>query len=264
MAGMIGLARKAQQDEEQRRLAEIENASLKKHIRDTPPLSGALGTADRMDLVGKSFNVWDMMMNGISIAHVVHDALTLTQSMRLISELPKEAQAVNLASTGLKAGRMMFAVEALGPLASYVSFWIDLAGAWAEAKARVFADNAMRGFSAGAVLGANGASPAFVGDSFWQKANGSYPAYRELDVPSKNIHNGALVAGYAQGKSLSNNQRRRLARFLTDRFSEGQKNFYFEPNPNTGKESNWDNWTLQTKKGFYSDLAGIFRRELLR
>jgi hypothetical protein len=158
----------------------------------------------------------------------------------------------------------MFALEALGPIAAYVSFWLDLAGAWAEAKARVFKDNAMRGFSAGVVLGANGAPPTYVGFNFWQKANGSYPAYRELDVPSKNIHNGALVAGYAQGKSLSNNQRRRLFRFLNGKLSDGQKHFYFEANPVTGQESNWNNWSLQTKKGYYTDLAAVFRRELLR
>jgi hypothetical protein len=54
-----------------------------------------------------------------------------------------------------------------------------------------------RGFSAGAVLGANGASASYVGHNFWQNANGSYPASRELDVPAKSIHNGLLVAGYA-------------------------------------------------------------------
>jgi hypothetical protein len=43
-----------------------------------------------------------------------------------------------------------------------------------------------------------------------------------------------------------------------------EKKFYFDPNLVTGKESNWNDWTLQTKKGFYSDLAAVFRRELLR
>ena len=88
--------------------------------------------------------------------------------------------------------------------------------------------------------------------------------YRELDVPSKNIHNGALVAGYAQGKSLSNNQRRRLFRFLNAKLTDGQKRFYFEANPVTGQESNWNNSSLQTKKGYYTDLAAVLRRELLR
>ena len=160
----------AKKEAERRRLAEIENADLKKFIKDTPPLDDAISASETLDIVGKSFNVFDMVMNEIAIADTIHDAITLTRSMRIISDLPKEAQVVNLASTSIRAGRFMFALEALGPIMAYVSFWLDLAGAWAEAKARVFKDNAMRGFSTGVVLGANGANPTFVGYNFWQQA----------------------------------------------------------------------------------------------
>jgi len=156
----------ARKEAERRRLAAIAAADLKKYIKDTPPLEGAIDTAQTMDLVGKGFNVFDMMMNGIQTAERIHEAVTLTRSMRMMTDLPKEAQVVNLASRSITAGRFMFALEALGPIAAYVSFWLDLAGAWAEAKARVFKDNAMRGCSAGVVLGANGAPPSYVGFNF--------------------------------------------------------------------------------------------------
>jgi hypothetical protein len=253
----MGLIEAYQQEVRRKKVLRDFDAKLKNHILNIPPIEDA----KTLDLVGKGFNVFDMTMSGIEIADAIHDALTLTRSMRLVEDVSKEAQVVSTAVRG--AERFMFALEALGPLMSYLSFWIDLAGAWAEAKARILTDNAMYGMSTGVVLGANNMNPSYVGHNFWMWADPFYPAYPEAQRAAKNIYNVALVAGYGQGKSLSVNQRKRLFRCLGSYLSDGQRSFYFSPNAQTGEESSWDTWSATSRKDYLLALGAIFRRELL-
>jgi hypothetical protein len=253
----MGLIEAYQQEVKRKKAIRDFDAKLKNHILDVPPIENA----KTIDLVGKGFNVFDMTMSGIEIADAVHDALTLTRSMRLVEDVSKEGQVLSTAIRGSE--RFMFALEALGPLVSYISFWLDLAGAWAEAKARILTDNAMYGMSTGIVLGANNMDSSFVGHNFWMWADPSYPMYVEAQRAAKNMYNIALVAGYGQGKSLSVNQRKRLFRFLGSYLSDGQRSFYFSPNAQTGEESSWDTWSAASKKDYLLLLGAIFRRELL-
>lgn len=221
------------------------SAQLKDHILNIPPVA----TADVVDLVDKSFDVFDMTMNGIQIAAAIPDALTLTQSMRLVAEVSQDDQAARTAING--TGRFTFALEAIEPLATYVCFWIDPPGPWAEDKAKILKDNAARGMSAGVTLGANDAGPSYVASHFWQHAKGSYPAYREMEVAAKNMHNIALVAGYGQGKGLTKTQKGRLLAYLHGKMSEGDRAYYFSVN-----HSEWG----PTMKRYYHILcAALFR-----
>ncbi len=255
---MVNILEEYKKELKRRKDARNFKAQLKNVLLDVEPIE----TAETLELISHGFNVWDMTMSSIETIEAIHDAITLTQSMRLVEDVSKDVQITSVAVRGME--KFMFALEALGPIVSYIGFWIDLAGAWAAAKAQILTDHAMRGMSTGVVLGANGAGPSYVGSHFWQRAPLSYPMYREAEKPAMNLHNIALSAGYAQGKSLTKNQCRRLFRFLTKRMSAGDRHFYFDANPVTGQESNWENWTPRTKIDFYIALGAVFRKELLK
>jgi len=245
----MGFMQEVTQEADRQQRATLFNAQLKNQILGTP--GGTTGEV--MDLAGKSFNVFDMMMSGIQIAQAIHDALALTQAMRLVEDVGKDAQAISTAIRG--ADRFMYALEPLGPLATYVSFWIELAGAWAEAKGRILKDNAARGMSAGAVLGANDADPSYVASEFWQQVKGRYPAYRELEVAARNLHNAGLVAGYAQGKALSLTQKKRFFHYLHGKMSEGDRSYYFDVD--------FTDWGPRMRKGYYLVCGALFRKDHL-
>ena len=241
----MGLLEDVKEESGQQHYATTFSAQLRDHILNVPPVA----TADVVDLLDKTFNVFDMTMNGIQLAATVEDALTLTQSMRLVADVSQDTQAASTAMKG--AGRFTLGLAALEPLATYVCYWIDPAGPWAEAKARILKDNAARGMSVGVMLGAHEARPSYVASHFWQIAKVSYPAYREMEAAAKNMHNTALVAGYAQGKSLTRTQKGRLFTYLHGKMSEGDRSYYFSVNRNE--------WGPTMKKYYYILCAALFR-----
>jgi hypothetical protein len=243
---MMGLFEDVAQEAGRYRDAANFSAQLKDHVLNVPPVA----TADVVDLLDKTFSVFDMTMNGIQIAATIADALTLTQSMRLVADASLDTQAASTAIKG--AGRFSLAPpDALEPLATYVCFWIDPPGPWAEDKVKILKDNAARGMSAGVTLGANDAGPAYVASHFWQHAKGSYPAYREMEAAAKNMHNIALVAGYGQGKSLTKTQKGRLLAYLHGKMSEGDRAYYFSVNHSE--------WGATMKRYYYILCAALFR-----
>lgn len=241
----MGLFEDVEQEAGRQQGAANFSAQLKDHVLNLPPAAAA----DVVDLLDKNFSVFDMTMNGIQIAAAIPDALTLTRSMRLVADVSRDIQAAGTAMKG--AGRFTLALEALEPLATYVCFWIDPPGPWAEDKARILKDNAARGMSAGVALGANDAGPSYVAGHFWQHAKGSYPAYREMEAAAKNMHNIALVAGYGQGKSLTKTQKGRFFTYLHGKMSEGDRSYYFSVDLRE--------WGPTMKRYYYILCAALFR-----
>jgi len=238
-------------------------AKLNTLIPDAEPLRNAVGIADTYQLGLKSIDVYGMVFSGIDIITAIHEAITLTHSMRLIHEtemlMQTAARVVTLPSpasaSAMSVGRYLFLGNAIGVLGAYVGVWMTLGGAWAQAKADILTDQAMTGVSRGVVLGANDAAPSYVSRTFWVHAKPAYPAYREMEAAAKNMHNIALVAGYAQGKSLSRNQKGNMFRFLHARMTTGSRSTY---------SGDWNTWNGGTKKSYYIDCAALFRRDLLR
>lgn len=245
----MGLLEDARQELDRRRGGGFFNSILKNQLLNVPPGP----TGDVADLDDKTFPVFDMTMNGIQVAETIHDALNLTQSMRLVSDVCRDTQVV---SAALKdAARFAFALETLGPLAGYVGFWIDSADGWAEAKARILKDNAARGLSNGVVLGANGVDSSYVAGNFWQQANGSYPTFREVEAAARNMHNTALVAGYAHGKSLTRTQKARFFAYLHGRMRDTDRAYFFGVAVK--------DWGPRMKKDYYVACAALFRKHNL-
>jgi len=255
----MDLLEQAKHEMERRRRA----TRLKNIVPDLP----AAIAANRFDAIGKAIDVYGMVMNGIDAVMTLNDAITLLRTTHLIHEtemgfqsLAESARVTELASTleatdsVMSAGRYLFAANVLGVLASYVGVWMSIAGAWAQAKADILTDHAKRGASLGAVLGANDAGPHYAAQ-FWMWSQPSYPAYREAEGAAKNIHNISLVAGYAEGKTLSLNQKGVLFRFLQGNMGVVDRSYY------TG---DWKTWSDGKKKEYYYQCAAEFNKGVLK
>jgi hypothetical protein len=239
---------------------------LKTVVPDVESLTGA----NRFDSIGKTLDVYGMVLNGIDIVQTINDAITVMRSMDLLHEseigltsLAESARVTQLASTMeatdsvMSAGRYLFAANALGVLTTYVGVWMSLAGAWAQAKADILTDNAKSGASLGAVLGANDAGPHYIASqNFWMRSRPSYPAYREAENAAKNIHNIAFVAGYAEGKSLKPNQKGNLFKFLHARMTIVDQAYY--------TSGPWNEWSAGKRRDYYFQCAANFRNGVLK
>jgi hypothetical protein len=244
--------------------AKARAARLKDYVLDKEPAKAAISDASRLVITGKALDIYGMVLTGIDFITTVSDALTIARTMHLLHEtemglmsLQQASNIANLANTTsmMGAGRVLFAANIVGVLATYVGVWVSLGAGYAAAKADILTDHAMSGASRGAVLGANDAGPSYVEDNLWLVAKPQYPAFREAEGAARNMHNIALVAGYAQGKSLTRNQKGNLYRFLHSKMSAGSRSFY---------SGSWSDWGSRMKKDYYYEIAGVFRRELLR
>jgi len=98
---------------------------LKTRIPNIP----SVAISDAVDLVGKSFNAFDMTMNETQVATAIREALTSIQSMRSVADASQNRPAVGTDNRGadvsqdrqavgvdtMVVGHFMFAREALGP-----------------------------------------------------------------------------------------------------------------------------------------------------
>jgi hypothetical protein len=260
-------------DKELREKAEREAAKrranvskLKDVISDLPAYADAVGTSDQMILIGRALDVYGFIMTGLDIAATVKDAMNVARVIHLLHDselgamsLQQSGRLAQLATSGstsvMAASRYLFAANVLGVLATYVGVWISLGSGYAQAKVEIFTEQAMSGVSQGVMLGANNALAPYVGQNFQMTVKPMYPMYREIEGAAMNMHNIALLAGYAHGRSLSQNQKLNLGRYIHGRMTEGQRNYF---------AGGWSTYGPRTKKDYYIDTGAIFRRELLR
>jgi len=241
-------------------------AQLKSLISDRNPLEKAAGVADHLVRTGKRLDVFGFVMTGIDIVTVVNDAMQVARSLQLLHD--SELGAITLQQSGniarhaasgstsvMAASRFLFAANVLSVLATWVGVWISLGTSYAQAKVDVLTDRAMSGASQGVILGANNAGPGYVRQHFLTRVRPSYPMYREVETAAMNMQNVAVLAGYAHGKSLSQNQKVNLGKFLVQNMSPGQRSYF---------SGDWLTWEPRRKIDYYIENAAIFRRLLLR
>jgi hypothetical protein len=263
MATMLEMADEIKARETKRRRA----LSLKNLI---PDVESAEATAMRLDLIGKGIDVRDMVMNGIEAAQRVQEAVSIARRSDLVryvyhdselglttlkesAEITKLSQEMKVGDSVMAAERFMFAFEVFGVLTTYISVWIDLAGAWAAAKADILADNSASGVSRGVVLGANDCGPHYVSE-FWMFGKPSYPGYREVEASARNLYNIGLVAGYGAGKELSRNQKGNLFGYIHSNLSNASQRIY---------SGNFKDWSPGKKKDYYIDCGASFRSSVI-
>lgn len=179
--------------------------------------------------------------------HVVHFIIDVAEAVEIGLTILETAGVVHLAGTlGLTATVAL-------PIAGYVGIFVLLGNAHADAQNKLIKDEVLSGFSRGVILGANGAKPSYVRKHFvkWSPVHNS--VYPEIGKKLQNEYNRALVAGYVQGKALSQNQIGILFRDLHSRMSDGTRNYYY------GGGGQWSNWGERTKREYYIDIAAIFK-----
>jgi hypothetical protein len=252
-----------------------------------PEVKVAAYSAMMMDLFCKGQDVYDMVLNGIEMAQRVPEALSMIRGSDFVrnllqdkafdmgkdlvrfkhfdSELGpaslKESARITEFSNTLKVGdsimqaeRFLFAAQMFGVLTTYIDVWMNIAGAWAAAKANILEDNSASGVSRGVVLGANDCGPHYAAQ-FWMFSTPSYPAYHEVEATARNVYNIGLVAGYGTGKGLSPNQKGNLFCYLHANMSKASQKIY---------SGSFADWTPQKKKSYYIDCSAIFRARCLR
>jgi hypothetical protein len=76
-----------------------------------------------------------------------------------------------------------------------------------------------------------------------------------VEAAAKNMHNTALIAGYAHGKSLTRTQKSRFFAYLHGRMRDTDRSYYFGVAPR--------DWGPRMKKDYYVACAALFRKHNL-
>jgi hypothetical protein len=243
-----------------------QTAQLKSIISDKKELATPVRDADRLVIAGKALDVFGFIMTGIDIVTVIKDAMQVARSLQLLHDselgmitLEQSGAIARHAASGstsvMAASRFLFAANVLSVLATYVGVWISLGSGYAQAKVDILTEEAMSGASRGAILGANNAAHSYVVQHFQKRVRPSYPMYREAEAAAMNMYNVALLAGYAHGKNLSQNQKVNLGKYLLNNMSAGQRSYF---------SGEWSTWSPRRKIDYYIETAAVFRRLLLR
>lgn len=152
-------------------------------------------------------------------------------------------------------GALGLALEVTGPLVGVAALWINLGAAHAEAINNNIKDLMYSGFSHGVVLGADDRTASYV-KSHWIKFSPvPHSVYPEHGTKFQNAYNQALIAGYAQAKTLEKDERKA---FFTDLFSRMSTH----PSVTYGEDSS--QWSQRTWTDYYIEAAAIFRRDHLK
>ena len=145
--------------------------------------------------------------------------------------------------------------EIAGPLAVEAMVIVEIAGAHAEAINSLLNDQTLSGFSRGVVLGADRRSASYVKSNFVKFGPVPNSVYPEYGKKFQNTYNRALIAGYAQGKALSDAERKA---FFLDLFSR----MTVKPADEYGEDSKL--WSDRTWVDYYVETAAVFRSNHLK
>ncbi len=152
-------------------------------------------------------------------------------------------------------GPLALPVEVLGPIAAEGMVVVEIAGAHAEAINELLNDQILSGFSRGVVLGADQRPGSYVKSNFVKFSPVPNTVYPEYGKRFQNAYNQALIAGYAQGKSLTDAERKA---FFVDLFSR----MSVKPAVTYGEDSKL--WRDKTWIDYYIECASVFRRDHLK
>jgi hypothetical protein len=164
-----------------------------------------------------TLKVWDVLNGLIEIAGAVKLAIgakaAATVSAEAIAASEAAAQAAAMtAGVSSKVTATLTVGEALtlaGPLVAYIGLWIGLAAPYLEAKQKIAEDHARRGVSHGVLIGSFGRSPETArGLALRQRETVNDHWIPGVSVVALNSYRMAFIAGYKQGRDMSQNQRK--------------------------------------------------------
>lgn len=153
------------------------------------------------------------------------------------------------------AGLLGLGIEVMGPVAGMAAVFVALGNAHADAINSIITDEMLSGFSRGVVLGADHRPESYVKSNFVKWSPVPNSVYPEYGKKFQNAYNRALVAGYAQGKTLTKEE---SAAFFSDLFSR----MSVRPSVTYGEDSK--QWSDRTWVDYYVECAAVFRRDHLK
>lgn len=164
-----------------------------------------------------SLKVWDVLNGLLEIAATVKLAAGASAAATVSAEAiaASEAAAQAAATVGLGSSKVTAALtlgEAMtlaGPLVAYIGLWVGLGAPYLEAKQKIAQDHARRGVAHGVLVGAFGHSPERArGFLLRQPGTVNNHWIPGVSVVAQNSYRMAFIAGYKQGRDMSQAQRR--------------------------------------------------------
>jgi hypothetical protein len=152
-------------------------------------------------------------------------------------------------------GLLGLGIEITGPIAGEALVLFEIGSAHAEALNSIVTDEATSGFSRGVVLGADHRSISYVKSNYVKWSPVPNSVYPEFGKRFQNAYNRGLMAGYAQGKTLTDDERKAFFLDLMARMS-------VHPSVEYGEDSS--QWSDKTWRDYYIESAAIFRRDHLK
>ena len=152
-------------------------------------------------------------------------------------------------------GALALPLEIVGPIAGMAAVYVALGNAHADAINSNISHQMYSGFSRGVVLGADHRSVDYLKEHWVKWSPVSNPVYPEYGKKFQQAYNMALMAGYAQGKALTDEERKAFFKDLIARLPE---------NPTVTYGENSNEWSDRSWRDNYKETAADFRRDHLK
>ena len=181
-----------------------------------------------------------------SVAHYVHYGLELVEAVEFGLVYFNAVHAAGLLGLG---------IEIAAPVAGMAAVFIAIGSAHAEAINSNISHQMYSGFSRGVVLGADHRSVEYLKEHWVKWSPVSNAVYPEYGRKFQQAYNTALMAGYAQGKALTDEERKAFFKDLIARLPE---------NPTVTYGENSKEWSDRSWRDYYTETAAVFRRDHLK
>jgi len=189
--------------------------------------------------------------------HYLQFGLEVFDAVHVGVLLALELAAETAGTTTITVAALGVSMEVLGPVAAEAGVLLALGNAHAEAINSLLEDQIRSGFSRGVVLGADDRPGSYVKSNFVKFSPVPNSVYPEYGRKFQNAYNRALVAGYAQGRTLLEHKDQRTA-FFEDLYAR------MSVHPSITYGDDQDDWGERTWVNYYIECAAVFRSTHLK
>jgi hypothetical protein len=161
-----------------------------------------------------SLKVWDVLTGLLEIASTVKLVAGASAAAKISLEAIAANEAAAMAAASAGSGKVTMALtvgEAMtlaGPLVAYIGLWVGLGSPYLEARQKIADDRARRGVAHGVLIGAFGHRPERARGFLLRQNEGPNHWDQGAAAVAQNSYRMAFIAGYKQGRDMSQNQRK--------------------------------------------------------